>query len=148
MCKTTGVNISHLYTVEKTHFLTENNTNMGNVRFKECIDACNECASQCEHGATACAHEKIAHAYARCIELERYCADMCRTAAAFMARADEHTINFVYKFCALCAEICIACATECEKHAHMEHCIQCAEACRKCAVECSQMNKATSTQQV
>ena len=36
-----------------------------------------------------------------------------------------------------CAQICDACAKECEKHAaHMEHCRVCAEICRKCADEC------------
>lgn len=112
---------------------------MSHQNFKACIDACNECAAACEHCATACIHEKDAPALAQCIEFDRYCADMCRTAAAFMDRSDEHTINFVKKFCALCADICSACAVECEKHIRMEHCKKCAEACRKCAAECSKM---------
>lgn len=111
-------------------------------KFKECINACNDCALECEQCATACSHEKEASVMARCIELDRYCADMCRMAAAFMARADDHTIDFVRKFCNLCAEICTACATECEKHTHMEHCQKCADACRKCAAECSIMSNA------
>lgn len=119
---------------------------MSHEKFKVCIDACNECASECEHCATACSNEKEANALAQCIELDRYCADMCRTAAAFMARSDEHTIGFVNKFCNLCAEICNACATECEKHSHMEHCKKCAEACRKCATECSKMSKTNNLQ--
>lgn len=77
--------------------------------------------------------------YAKCIELDRYCADMCRTAATFVARSDEHTIAFVNKFCALCVEICDTCAEECEKHSHSEHCKNCAEACRACAEECRRM---------
>lgn len=113
---------------------------MSHEKFKVCIDACNECAVECEHCATACSNEKDANALAQCIELDRYCADMCRTAAAFMARSDEHTISFVHKFCNLCAEICTACATECEKHAHFEHCKICADACRKCAVECNNLS--------
>ena len=40
----------------------------------------------------SCLHENDRQMYAKCIELDRYCADMCRTAAAFMARSDEHTL--------------------------------------------------------
>jgi len=114
---------------------------MSHEKFKTCIDACNKCSAECEHCATVCSHEKDAQALAKCIELDRYCADMCRTAVAFMSRSDEHTTNFVTKFCNLCAEICNACATECEKHSHMEHCKKCAESCRKCAIECNKMGK-------
>lgn len=112
---------------------------MSHEKFNVCIDACNDCAAACEHCATACAHEVDALAQAKCIELDRYCADMCRTAAAFMARSDEHTLDFVKKFCKLCEEICTSCAIECEKHSHIDHCKKCAEACRKCAVECANM---------
>lgn len=76
---------------------------------------------------------------AKCIELDRYCADACRLAAAFMARADEHTASIVHTFCALCADICDACAEECEKHTDSDHCQQCAAACRRCAAECRKM---------
>ncbi len=114
---------------------------MNNENLKSCIDACNDCAAACEHCATECSHDENALKQATCIELDRYCADMCRTAAAFMARSDMHTITFVTKFCTLCAEICNACADECEKHTHLQHCTLCAEACRKCAAECSSMSK-------
>ena len=115
---------------------------MSHQKFKSCIDACNQCAAECEHCATECLHEIDAQMLAKCIELERYCADMCRTAASFMARSDEHTIGFVNKFCDLCAEICIACADECSKHTQMEHCKKSAEVCRKCAEECKTMSHA------
>lgn len=119
---------------------------MSHEKFKVCIDACNTCAAECEHCATSCSNEKEAQKLAQCIEFDRYCADMCRTAAAFMARSDEHTIKFVNNFCNLCAEICNACADECEKHTHMEHCRKCAEACRKCAAECTKMSKMSNLQ--
>lgn len=113
---------------------------MSHEKFKSCIDACNQCAVECEQCATLCLHEKDIQMVVRCMEYDRYCADMCRMAAAFMARSDEHTISFVNKFCDLCAEMCDACATECEKHSHMEHCKKCAVACRKCAKECRMMS--------
>ncbi|WP_310558293.1 four-helix bundle copper-binding protein [Flavobacterium sp.] len=111
-----------------------------------CIDACNDCAAECEHCATACLNEPDATLQSRCIALNRFCADMCRMAVAFMSRSDEHTINFVNKFRALCAEICTACADKCGKHTHLEHCIKCAEACRKCAADCNQMSKSNNLQ--
>ncbi|HRO68820.1 MAG TPA: four-helix bundle copper-binding protein [Chitinophagaceae bacterium] len=40
--------------------------------------------------------------------------------------------------CQLCADICIACAEECEKHEH-EHCLRCAAICRQCAEVCMSM---------
>jgi hypothetical protein len=119
---------------------------MSHEKFKIGINACNDCAAECEHCATACSNEPDAAMQAKCITLDRYCADMCRMAAAFMARSDEHTIDFVNKFCTLCAEICTACADECGKHTHLKHCIKCAEACRKCAAECNKMNKANNLQ--
>jgi len=104
-----------------------------------CIDACNECATECEYCAISCLHEKVVEPFAKSIELQRYCADMCRMTAAFLARSDEHTIAFVNKFCGLCAEICEACAEECEKHLHVGDCEKCAEACTSCAEECRRM---------
>jgi hypothetical protein len=42
--------------------------------------------------------------------------------------------------CRICADICNACATECEKHKHMEHCAECAKACHECAEQCMAMS--------
>jgi hypothetical protein len=44
--------------------------------------------------------------------------------------------------CQLCADICNACAEECEKHSDMEHCQHCARVCRHCAEECVSMTAA------
>ena len=49
---------------------------MSHEKFKNCIDACNDCAADCEHCATSCLHENDGQMYAKCIELDRYCADM------------------------------------------------------------------------
>ena len=76
---------------------------------------------------------------AKCIQLDRYCADICRMAAAFMARADGvGGEQYAREICGLCARICEECGAECAKH-EAEHCQRCAEACRKCAEECKQM---------
>ncbi|RYD71089.1 MAG: four-helix bundle copper-binding protein, partial [Sphingobacteriales bacterium] len=63
---------------------------MSHQKFQSCITACYECAAECDHCATACLGEDNVKMMHKCIEIDLYCADMCRTAATFMARADEH----------------------------------------------------------
>jgi hypothetical protein len=130
----------------KNFFATSIQQKMNYEKLKASIEACNQCATECEQCITACCNEKESASMDQCIELNRYSADMSRMAAAFIARADKHTMDFVNKFCDLCAEICTACATECEKHSDMEHCKRCAIACRNCAAECLIMTKANKAQ--
>jgi hypothetical protein len=70
----------------------------------------------------------------RCVQLDLECSAMCRTAVLSMQLESNHA-NAV---CQLCADICLACAAECEKHNH-KHCRDCAAACRRCAEECMSM---------
>lgn len=109
---------------------------MSHAEYQSCITACCNCATACDHCAIACLQEPDPKPMARCIALDIDCAEICRTAAAFMARGSE----FAKAICALCAEICEACGNECAKHQH-EHCQACAEACRRCAEECRRMAK-------
>jgi hypothetical protein len=101
---------------------------------KVCLLACNECATACLQCASACLKEEDPKLMVRCIALDMECADVCRLAAASMARCDEHMKGI----CSLCAQVCDSCATECAKHA-MAHCQRCAETCRRCAVACASM---------
>ena len=73
----------------------------------------------------------------RCIQLDRDFGTVCWTASQLMSRDSE----FVKQIFNACAELCDACADECEKHWHMEHCKLCAQACRTCAEECRKMAK-------
>lgn len=107
---------------------------MAHDTYRSCIDACNACASECEHCATACLAEEDVKMMARCIRLDRDCADICRMAAAWMARDSESA----REICRLCAEVCRKCAEECARH-EAEHCRRCAEACSRCADECEKM---------
>lgn len=91
-----------------------------------------ECATACNHCSTACLEEKDVQMMAACIRLDMDCAQICSTTAAFVARSSAHAQHLLKE----CAEICLQCAKECEKHSHMEHCKRCAEACRKCAEAC------------
>ena len=110
---------------------------MSHSSFQSCIDACQACASACEHCAGACLQEDDVKMMARCIALDMDCAQICRMAAAYMARGSQ----FAGAVCRLCAEICQACGDECAKHRH-DHCQQCAKACHRCAEECRSMANA------
>lgn len=107
---------------------------MAHENYKELIGTLNECISECIHCSTACSEEKDAQMLARCVKLNNDCAEICRTAVSYLSRGSEHAEHLLKE----CAEICEACATECEKHSHMEHCKRCAEVCRKCAEACHQ----------
>jgi len=107
---------------------------MVNQYAQACIDACNTCAVLCERCAAACLQEANVAGLSRCIALDLDCAQICQTAAAFIARGSGNTSAL----CALCADICDECADECESHP-MDHCRDCAHACRACSEECHTM---------
>lgn len=71
---------------------------------------------------------------APCIQLDMECAAICYAAAELMSLGSDRA----KELCRLCAEICDACATECEQHDN-DHCRECASACRACAKECREM---------
>lgn len=104
---------------------------------KACIDACYACATACDYCASSCLQEEDVKMMAGCITHDMDCAQMCRTAAGFMARGSD----FAQQLCRLCAEVCTACAEECGKHP-MDHCQACARACRACADACRRMAQA------
>lgn len=102
------------------------------------ISTLNNCATVCNHCISACLEEEDVKMLANCIKLDIDCAQICSLTAGFFARGSAHAPHLLPE----CADICNACADECEKHAHMEHCKECAEACRKCAAECLQSEHA------
>lgn len=101
---------------------------------EECLLACNACAAACLECASSCLKEGDPKAMVRCIELDMQCADVCRLAAASIARGDEH----LRAVCSLCAQVCVDCANECGKHA-MAHCQRCADSCQRCVDACARM---------
>ena len=108
---------------------------MSHEKNQRLIDALNDCATECSHCAMACLDEKDVKMLAKCIKLDIDCADICRLTVSLLSRDSEHGLHLLRE----CAEVCIACSTECEKHSHMEHCKKCAAVCRHCAEECSEM---------
>ena len=102
------------------------------------IELCIQCANACDHCAASCLREEDVNMLSACIQSDLECSAMCKTAAQLMHLQSTHA----NAACQLCADICIACAEECEKHApHMEHCKLCAEVCRRCAEECRKMSE-------
>jgi hypothetical protein len=110
---------------------------MNNTQYKACIADCTATANvsrQCTH---ACLQEADLKKLLACIQLTNDCTHICELAVKYML-ADS---AYVKQACKLCADICHACAIECEKHAHMEHCALCARDCRACAIVCLEMSK-------
>lgn len=104
------------------------------IAYQSCIEACLRCADACDHCAASCLKEKKVNMLAHCIQLDLECSAICKTAVQYMHLESNHA-NAI---CQLCADICTACAEECEKHEH-DHCRECAVACRRCAEECMSM---------
>lgn len=67
-----------------------------------CLQACNECAAACLQCAAASLKEADPKAMARCVALDLECADICRLAAASIARDGEQ----IQAICALCSNAC------------------------------------------
>lgn len=110
---------------------------MSYQKFQNCIASCSECAVACTHCANEDLNEENIKMLAHCIRLDYDCASACILAMKAMAGNSE----FVRQICKICAEVCDACATECEKYPRMEHCRLCAEACRRCAAQCKRVVK-------
>ena len=105
-------------------------------KYRTCIDLCNECMEACEICGVKCLHDENVKSLAKCVELCISCSHCCAAASLVMSGESE----FSKLVCKLCAEVCGACAEECEKHTgHMDHCKLCAEVCRRCEEECRRM---------
>ncbi len=95
-------------------------------RYKSAIEACGRCAQECEHYAS-----EFAGSIGNCVRLCVDTAQLCRTTASFLSRGSQFTPAITK----LCAEVCQACAMECEK-APDALLGECAAICRNCAEEC------------
>ncbi|HWA28401.1 MAG TPA: four-helix bundle copper-binding protein [Lacunisphaera sp.] len=98
-----------------------------------CIEACSSCHDICAQTVyQLCLPIGGKYVGAALLTLMADCAQICRTAADFMIRgSDRHLLA-----CRLCAEICSACAEDCERVGGMD---ACARACRHCADCCQTM---------
>lgn len=101
-----------------------------NKMYTESMEALMVCAAACENCVSISINDgKPLSCCPLCID----CADVCILAF----RLEAHNSRYVKEVMAVCADICTACAEECEKHAgYYPHCKACAAACRKCAEVC------------
>ena len=97
---------------------------------QDCIEACTACSQTClQMAMTHCLEMGGAHAEPSHMRLMLDCAAVCELAARLQLGASE----FADDFCALCAEVCLACADSCDGLEGME---DCAQTCRDCAAQC------------
>lgn len=92
------------------------------------------CAKMCLSCADACMAER-GHDMTQCIRLCLDCSDICDATGRLALRKTGDDRGTLVELLELCARMCDACATECEKHDH-EHCRLCAQICRECAADC------------
>lgn len=112
------------------------------VKNGELINALANCQVACENCYRACFDEPNIKKLEKCIRLDRDCADMCSLTMSFLARNSSEAETVVRT----CAEICAACAEECEKHDHV-HCKECADTCGDCEESClAYLNKLADTE--
>ena len=100
---------------------------------QRCIEACLDCHRTCLTMASQ--HCLVAggdHVAPEHFRQMMACAEICRSAAAIMMIGDDQ----MRPVCAVCAEICDACAESCAGLDGMEACV---EACKGCAETCRQM---------
>ncbi len=131
-CK--GISVNRVYDFIIHLFYSSHKLSyMSHEKNASLLAALHTCADACNHCTTACLSEKDVTIMAGCIRLDIDCAAICSLTASFIARGSVHGVHLLKE----CAEICTACATECENHAEkMDHCRECAEACRACAAVC------------
>ena len=94
-----------------------------------------DCSRICEETLSYCLHQGGRHVEAEHIKLMVDCAEICRTAAAFMG----HGSRYNAEISRICAQICQACAVDCAQFSGDEQMMRCAEQCRRCADSCTQM---------
>lgn len=101
-----------------------------------CIQNCTDCASTCEETILHCLSLGGKHSSPEHIGLLMDCALICATSAKFML----HRSAFHHRTCEVCADVCQACAEDCERLAGSDRRMQiCAEVCRKCSESCREM---------
>lgn len=105
---------------------------MAHEENRKLLEVLANCAAECSHCAVACLNEYDVSKLTRCIKLDLDCAEICGLAISFVSRGSARAGHLLQA----CADICEACAAECEKHSHMEHCRRCADICKTCAEAC------------
>ena len=100
---------------------------------QDCIDACTNCHQACLQTAlTHCLQMGGRHVAPEHFRLMMDCAAICEASANLQLSGSP----FSARLCALCADICHACAVSCAELDGME---ECARACEACEHTCHAM---------
>jgi hypothetical protein len=105
-----------------------------NPRMQECIDRCQSCQEICLESVGHCLMLGGEHAAADHIRRLIACAEICDTSARFMLLGSDHHA----RTCGVCAEVCAACAADCDRLSDDEMMQRWADVCRRCAESCRQ----------
>ncbi len=100
----------------------------------QCLQECTTVVQTAGRCADSCLSGGQADAMQQCIRLCLDAATITGACAELMARNS----SFSGQICGICADVCDACAAECEQH-EGDVMQQCAEACGACARTCRQM---------
>ncbi len=103
---------------------------------RECVAACLDCHASCTETSTHCLMMGGEHASPDHQKLLLDCAQACITSADFMLRMSP----FHVRYCEISADLCRACAEDCEKLAHGDETMMlCVAVCRRCEQSCRRM---------
>ncbi len=105
---------------------------------QQAIEETKACHAICVETVAYCLNVGGAHAQPHHIAILLDCAEICKTTQESMLRdsAVASTLG------AACADVCDACATECEKFTGDAQMKACADRCRSCAAACRKMMSA------
>lgn len=102
---------------------------------RQCVEECLTCQSVCTTTVAYCLQKGGRHADAEHIVTLLDCAEICGTSANFMRRGSHSHPSI----CAVCADVCRACAESCEQMSDDKVMQACADECRRCAESCERM---------
>jgi len=95
---------------------------------QDCIDACTNCHQACLQTALRlCLHMGGKHVEPEHFRLMIDCATICEVSANLQLSGSPYSA----RLCALCADICHACALSCRELDGMEDCVRACQACEK-----------------
>lgn len=101
-----------------------------------CAHACHECQDACLKTIVHCLDLGGEHASREHQTLLADCVGICGLSHDFLHRQSPHAVHV----CRECAEICNACADECERLGREDSVMKsCAQTCRHCAESCEKM---------
>jgi len=104
---------------------------------EQCAEICHECQDACLKAITHCLEMGGEHASREHQTMLTDCAAICGVSHGFLHRQSSHH----HHTCGACAEICRACADDCERTGNGDAVMkECALACRRCAESCEQMS--------